>query len=145
MAELAAYAGMFWTALLAATVLPGASEVLFVGLLVSGTVDPWMLLAVATVGNTLGSVVNWFLGRSLLHFQNRRWFPVSPDAIERWSIVYRRYGLWSLLFAWAPVGGDALTVVAGILRVKLLPFSILVGIGKFARYAFVMAGTAAFI
>lgn len=141
--EYAAYAGMFWTAFLAATLLPGASEVLFAGLLVGGAVDPWLLLLAATIGNTAGSVVNWFCGRFLSHYRDRRWFPVPARQIERASAFFRRYGMWSLLLAWAPIGGDALTVIAGMLRVRLLPFTILVGAGKLARYLFVAGAASA--
>lgn len=139
-ADLIAYAGMFWTALLAATVLPGVSEVLFVSLLVSETGNPWVVLGCATAGNTLGSVVNWACGRFLGHYRDRRWFPVSPCRLDRWSGLFQRYGLISLLFAWAPVVGDVLTVTAGILRVPILPFATLVGIGKLMRYLAVAGG-----
>lgn len=141
--EYAAYGSMFWTAFLAATLLPGASEVLFVGLLASGTAELWPLLAAATVGNTAGSMVNWFCGRFLAHYRDRAWFPVPARQIDRASAFFRRYGMWSLLLAWAPIGGDALTVIAGMLRVRLLPFTVLVGIGKFARYLFVAGATTA--
>ena len=139
-AEIFAYAGMFWTAFLAATVLPGASEVLFLSLLASESGNPWLVLAAATSGNTLGSVANWACGRFLLQYQHRRWFPVSPRQITRWSGLYQRYGLVSLLFAWAPVVGDVLTVIAGILHVPILRFTLLVGIGKLTRYLVVAGG-----
>lgn len=131
---------MFWTAFLAATVLPGASEVLFAALLLSKTGNPWAVLAAATIGNTLGSVINWGCGRFLGHYRHKRWFPVSPSQLERWSGPFRRYGLPSLLFAWAPVVGDVLTVAAGILRVPILSFTIVVAIGKLARYLAVAGG-----
>lgn len=135
--DLTAYLGMFWSAFLAATVLPGASEILLASLLASETGSPWMLLGVATVGNTLGSVVNWLCGRFLAHYRDHRWFPVPAREIDRASGLFQRFGMWSLLFAWAPIGGDALTVIAGMLRVPLLPFTLLVAIGKLARYLFV--------
>lgn len=137
MTELIAYGGLFWAALLAATLLPGASEGVLVALIVSSTGDFWSLIAVATVGNTCGSVVNWLCGRYLARFQGRRWFPVSTDRVTRSSSFFRKYGLWTLLLAWAPVVGDALTVLAGMLRVPLVSFTVIVGLGKFARYLFV--------
>ena len=93
------------------------------------------------MGNTLGSIVNWVLGRLIVRFRDRSWFPVKPrdyDRVERW---YARWGVWSLLFAWLPFGGDALTVVAGALRTPLAPFVVLVAIGKTARYAVLVAAT----
>lgn len=118
MGDPATYAGMFWSAFLAATILPGASEVLLVGLLVSGTGEPWIVIAAATAGNTLGSVANWACGRFFVQYEDRRWFPVSAKQIDRFSGLFRHYGMPSLLFAWAPVVGDALTVIAGTLRGK---------------------------
>lgn len=141
MTALAAYAGLFAASFLAATVFPFQSELVLLGLLLGGDF-PWpALLAVATLGNVLGSVVNWGLGRFLLHFRDRRWFPVNPQAyarVERW---YRRYGVWSLLLAWLPVVGDPLTVVAGALRANLALFVVLVTVGKLGRYAALVAAT----
>ena len=75
-----------------------------------------LLVAVATAGNVLGSVVNWALGRFFAHFADRPWFPVSAAAFERATAWYGRFGVWSLLLAWLPVIGDPLTVAAGVLR-----------------------------
>ncbi len=125
---------MFWAAFLSATVLPGASEVLFAGLLVSGAVELPTLLAVATTGNTLGSVANWYCGRFLLHLSGRRWFPVSAKQLDRAGRAFARFGTPSLLFAWVPVVGDAITVVAGMSKVYLRVFVPLVAVGKLARY-----------
>ena len=127
---------------MAATLLPGSSEALLAGLLAAGKGEPWLLFVVATVGNTLGSVINWLLGRAIERFRDRRWFPVSAAQYESASRTFKRYGTWSLLFAWLPFVGDPLTVVAGALRVPFLPFVILVAIGKAARYAAIVAGVA---
>ena len=70
--DLAAYAGIFWSTFVAATMLPGASEVLLVALLVGGTGKPWIVVAAATVGNALGSVANWACGRFLGHYRDRK-------------------------------------------------------------------------
>ena len=71
-----AYIGLFLAAFGAATLLPLQSEALLVGLLLSERHETWLLLGVATVGNVLGSLVNWWLGTRLEHFKDRRWFPV---------------------------------------------------------------------
>jgi membrane protein YqaA with SNARE-associated domain len=134
---LTAYLGLFFTALLAATLLPFYSEVLFAGLLVEGY-EPFALWAWATAGNTLGSAVNWALARYFLRFEDRRWFPFREKNLGRAQAWFQRYGVWSLLMAWAPVGGDALTFVAGLMRVRFWLFLLLVGIGKGARYAVVL-------
>ena len=131
------YLLLFSSAFLAATILPFYSEVLLYALLRDGG-DPWILVAVATLGNTLGAVVNWVLGLYILKFQNKRWFYFSHKQIEKAQAWFQRYGIWSLLLAWLPLGGDALTLIAGIMRVKFWPFLLLVGIGKGLRYIFVV-------
>ena len=133
-----AYLGLFLTAFLAATVLPAYSEILFAGLLAAGH-EAWPLWIWATAGNTLGSATNWVLGRFLLRFEGRRWFPFRRESLGRAQRWFQRYGVWSLLLAWAPVGGDALTFVAGIMRVNFWLFLLLTGIGKGVRYAIVLA------
>ncbi|MDP5069745.1 MAG: DedA family protein [Congregibacter sp.] len=131
------YLLLFGSAFLAATILPFYSEIIFVLALQNGG-DPALLLITATIGNTLGSVVNWAIGRQLLKFQNKSWFYFSPVQIERAQRWFQRRGVWSLLFAWLPVGGDALTLIAGVMKVRLSTFVTLVGIGKALRYGFVL-------
>jgi membrane protein YqaA with SNARE-associated domain len=135
------HAGLWGAAFLAATIFPFQSELLLIGLLVAEPTHWATLLFAASLGNTLGSVVNWALGRLIERFRERPWFPVKPADYERVECWYARWGIWSLLFAWLPFGGDALTVVAGALRTPLLPFVVLVAIGKTARYAVLVAAT----
>ena len=138
---LTAYAGLFTAAFLSATILPGSSEVVLVMLVLERKLDLTMLLLVATVGNTAGSVVGWILGRWFARFAGRRWFPASPAQMERASRWFRRYGVWTLVLVWVPIIGDALTIVAGALRVNIGVFVVLVGLGKALRYAAVLYGT----
>ncbi len=140
MTDLAAYAGLFAVAFVAATILPAQSELALAGLLLSGNFSPWLLVAVASVGNVLGSCVNWLIGRFAERFRDRRWFPVSQPALDRTQGWYRRYGRWSLLLSWAPVVGDPLTVAAGFLREPFWSFLILVTIAKTARYVLLALG-----
>jgi membrane protein YqaA with SNARE-associated domain len=139
MSDLTVYGGLFASALLSATLLPGSSEAVLTGLVMAEEGRLWLLLTAATAGNVLGSIVNWVCGRFLSAFSDRKWFPVSPRRFEQAADWFGRYGVWSLLLAWAPVVGDPLTVIAGALRVRLLPFVVLVTIGKLGRYAFVIA------
>ncbi len=125
--------GLFLAALIAATLLPAQSEAVLVALLLEGG-DPVLLVAVATAGNVLGSLVNWWLGLQVQRFQGRRWFPVSPARLERAQAWYRRYGRWSLLLSWAPVIGDPITLAAGVMREPLRVFLPLVFIAKGMRY-----------
>ena len=99
------------------------------------------LWLIASAGNTAGAVLNWWLARYMLHWRDRRWFPLKRKQLEQASGWFRRYGVWTLLLAWLPIGGDALTFVAGLLRVRLMVFLILVGLGKSGRYAFVLWAT----
>ncbi|MEX6506500.1 YqaA family protein [Jiella sp. M17.18] len=138
---LATYGGLALSSFLAATLLPGTSEALLSALLVSGRGDPLLLVLAATAGNVAGSLFNWLCGRSLIRFLDRRWFPVSRASYDKAVRWYRRFGLWSLLFAWAPIVGDPLTVVAGTLRTPLPAFTLLVTVEKLARYA-AIAGVA---
>ncbi len=129
-----AYLGLFISAFLAATLVPAYSEILFASL-IAGGYDPLALWLWASAGNTLGSAVNWALGRYLLHFRDRRWFPFKADGLGRAQDWFQKFGVWSLLLAWLPVGGDALTFIAGVMRVRFDVFLILTAIGKSARYA----------
>tara|TARA_B110000438_G_scaffold240200_1_gene238784 strand:- start:303 stop:572 length:270 start_codon:yes stop_codon:yes gene_type:complete len=82
----------------------------------------------------MGSALNWFLGFYILRYINKKWFPFSQDQIDRASSWFKRFGIWSLLFAWLPFIGDPLTLIAGILRIKFIFFIILVSVGKILRY-----------
>lgn len=131
--------GLFAASLLAATLLPTSSEVLLAAMLASERFSTSALLLVAIAGNTLGAVINWLLGRYLLHFRERRWFPLSAAQLTRAEQQFQRYGLPCLLFAWLPVVGDPLTLIAGVLRVRFWPFLLLVATGKSLRYLAVFA------
>lgn len=137
MIEPALYGSLFLAAFLAATILPAQSEALLVGLLLAGH-SPAALVAVASVGNVLGSLTNWWLGRGMARVAA----PASPgwQRAEAW---YRRWGQWSLLLSWVPIVGDPLTVIAGLLREPLPRFLLLVTIAKTGRYLVLTALTLA--
>ena len=130
---------LFFVAFLSATLLPGSSEAMLAGVLASGHSSTAMAIIIATLGNTLGSCVNWAIGRYLAHFRTAKWFPVKPQKFERYNAWYAKWGIWSLLLSWAPVIGDPLTVIAGVARTALPIFLIIVLIAKFLRYL-VVAG-----
>lgn len=141
MSALAVYAGLFLAAMAAATILPMQSEAALVGLILTDAYPVWLLIAVASAGNVLGSAINWLLGRGIERFRDRKWFPVKPAALERAQGWYQRYGKWSLLLSWAPIIGDPLTVVAGVLREPFPVFLLLVTIAKVGRYLLLAAAT----
>lgn len=125
-------------AMLAATVLPIASEALVANAIFGeSTTYIIAVLMVAAAANTAGSVLNYWLGAYLAHLRSRRWFYFTERQIATGKRHFERFGFWSLLFAWLPIVGDLLTLAAGILRVKFWMFVGLVAIGKAARYIMV--------
>lgn len=134
---LAALGGLFVAAFGAATVLPFQSEVVLVAMVAAETAPVWLMLLVASVGNTLGSMVNWWMGRYVEHFRGRRWFPVTGAQLDRAQAWYARWGIWTLLLSWAPFG-DGFTVVAGIMRTPLWLFTLIVAAVKTGRYVVVV-------
>ena len=125
---------LFLSAFGAATILPFYSEITLIALL-NEEYDTFWVWFTATAGNTLGAAVNWILGRYLVHFESRSWFPFKADTLHRSHAWFQKYGVWSLLFAWLPIGGDALTFIAGVMRVRFDLFFVLTAIGKGVRYA----------
>jgi membrane protein YqaA with SNARE-associated domain len=127
------YVGIFTASFLAATVLPLSSEALL-GLLLLNGLSPTALVAVATLGNVLGAVVNYVLGYVGGVVFRRKFSTASESEVNASLARFEKYGAVSLLFAWVPVIGDPLTVAAGVLRVNFPLFLALVSAGKFGRY-----------
>lgn len=125
--------GLFIAAFLAATILPMGSEVLL-GLLLTNGFDPLVTLAVATLGNVLGSVTNYGLGLWGSKFLVKKMLRMQAHEFAKATDRLNRYGAVSLLFAWVPVIGDPLTVAAGVLRINFILFLALVTVGKALRY-----------
>lgn len=128
------YLAVFLSAFVAATFLPAQSEAVLSFYILSAPQTVFALILVATVGNVLGSVVNWVLGFYAIRFQNRKWFPATPSQMKRAEKFYRKCGRYSLLLSWVPFIGDPITVIAGVLREPILSFLLLVIIAKSARY-----------
>lgn len=141
MIDLGVYASLFAVAFLAATILPAQSELGLAGLILSEDYSIAVLIVVASVGNTFGAVVNWFIGRYINRFQDKKWFPAKPGQLEKATGWYHKYGRWSLLLSWVPIVGDPLTLAAGVLREPFWSFIALVAIAKTGRYLAVAALT----
>ena len=124
--------------MLAATILPLSSEIVLTTMLLTNLFEKNILLIVASFGNILGSIFNWYLGKKITIFQDRKWFPVSPEQLNKSQKYFQKYGLWSLLLAWLPVIGDPLTLLAGVLKVRFSIFFLLVSISKISRYIFII-------
>ncbi|WP_148334985.1 YqaA family protein [Acinetobacter lwoffii] len=135
---------LFLSAFGAATLLPLQSEAVLLGLLVQNKQHAVLLIAVASLGNILGSCVNWYLGLKIEHYKNKKWFPVSEDKMLKAQKTYQKYGYWSLLLSWVPIIGDPITLIAGLLKENLVRFLLMVSIAKIGRYLFVYAAFAMF-
>lgn len=125
------YIGIFIAAFLAATILPLSSELVLVALLLNG-LSPTLLIVIATSGNVLGSLTNYALG--YWAGKHTRFFNITNDQFKHAQYRFKQYGILSLCFAWVPIIGDPLTLVAGVLRVPVIWFLTLVTIGKLLRY-----------
>ena len=129
------YLSLFTVSFLAATILPASSELTLAGLLSTKNYNPLFLLFSASLGNILGSIINWFIGYYLIKCISKKWFPFNQKQIDKSSYWFKKFGIWSLLFAWVPIFGDPLTLVAGIFKIRFSIFLILVSAGKIFRYS----------
>jgi membrane protein YqaA with SNARE-associated domain len=128
------YISLFLSAFFAATIFPAQSELVLLYLLQDRSNSVVLLLVAATVGNVLGAVMNYGLGYYVHRFKDRRWFPASPQQLEKAQRAYARWGRYSLLASWVPIIGDPITVVAGVLRDRFTVFLALVTVAKAGRY-----------
>ena len=117
-----------------ATIVPFGSEMYFATLLSLNKYNNFLLLMAASTGNVLGSVFNWICGYYVNYFIKKSWFPIKQNKIQKGTELFNKYGKWSLLLSWVPFIGDPITFVAGTLRYPIIPFLILVSIGKVGRY-----------
>jgi membrane protein YqaA with SNARE-associated domain len=130
---------LFASSFIAATIFPAGSEVVLATLNIAGDHDKFLLLTIATVGNVLGALVNWFIGYYLIKFKDKKWFPLKKKQLKKYSGIYQKWGVWSLLLAWLPFIGDPLTVMAGIFKTNIWLFLLLVTISKASRYLFIIS------
>ncbi|OEY92350.1 hypothetical protein BJD20_07990 [Acinetobacter proteolyticus] len=128
------YLLLFLSAFGAATLLPLQSEAVLLTLLIQGLSNSFYLILVATIGNVLGSCVNWWLGLKIEHFKDKKWFPVSEQRLLQAQQIYHKYGFYSLLLSWTPVIGDPITLIAGLMKENFWRFLLIVTIAKGGRY-----------
>lgn len=128
------YISLFIVSFMVATIVPFGSEIYFSTLLATNNYNSLLLLISASIGNILGSVFNWICGYYAAYFIKKKWLPINQNQINRAADFFLKYGKWSLLLSWVPFIGDPITFVAGSLRYSIIPFFILVSIGKVGRY-----------
>ncbi|HIP59142.1 MAG TPA: DedA family protein [Campylobacterales bacterium] len=126
------YLTLFGVSLLSATLLPMGSEALLLYDLSLGY-NPFLLILFATIGNTLGSIVNYFLGYKGVDFLTDKKY-LNPKQLKSATTTFEKYGAFSLLLSWMPIIGDPITFVAGVLKYNLKKFVVVVFIAKGARY-----------
>jgi membrane protein YqaA with SNARE-associated domain len=126
------YFTLFFTSLGAATLLPGGSEALLLYYKSDG-LNPLYLLIIASLGNTLGSIINYFLGKYANAWAIEKKY-ISSLHVDKSKKYFDKYGAFALLLSWTPIIGDPITFVAGILRYNFWKFLILVLFAKTARY-----------
>ncbi|MDA0916018.1 MAG: DedA family protein [Proteobacteria bacterium] len=137
MSSIEVYIILFTSSFASSTILPGHSEITLIALITQKKYEVFYLVVFASLGNILGSVLNWYLGIHFLKFKNKKWFPFKENQINKVSKSFLKYGKWSLLFSWVPFIGDVLTLVAGMFRVPFNQFVIIVSVAKVSRYIFI--------
>lgn len=130
--------GLFLAAFLAATILPFSSEALLAAMAL-GDWSGSSLLIVASLGNTLGGLTNYGLGRWIPEEKAKRWFRMDPAKAARWRVFVRRRGAWAALLCWLPFVGDPIAIALGLFRAPFVPTVVLMFLGKAARYAAILA------
>ena len=130
MSDALSLASLFASSFLSSTLLPGNSEVVLVAMLLSGVSQPWLLVLIATMGNSLGGLTNVILGRFFPLREKSRW----QEKAVGWL---KRYGAATLLLSWMPVIGDLLCLLAGWMRISWGPVLFFLCLGKALRYVLV--------
>ena len=137
MNEIEAFITLFISSFISSTILPGYSEITLTSFIFLNKFNIINLIFIASLGNILGSILNWYLGFHFVKFKEKKWFPINKRQLEKASLWFLNYGKWSLFLSWVPFVGDPLTVVAGVLRVPIITFLIIVSISKILRYVIV--------
>lgn len=125
--------GLFLASFLAATVLPFSSEAVLLAML-AGPWSPWELLLIASLGNWLGGMSSYGLGRLGDLTRIARWLRTDPEKARSWPARVQRYGAWAALLCWLPVIGDPIAIGLGLGRAHLGRTAVLMLLGKAARY-----------
>ena len=131
------YTSLFVSSFLSSTLLPGHSELTLTTFIFLKKYSIIYLIIFASIGNILGSILNWCMGYYLTNLKNKKWFPINTSRLTRVSSWFLKYGKWTLFFSWVPIIGDPLTVIAGVFRVQIHIFILIVSLAKTMRYIFI--------
>ena len=131
------YASLFISSFLSSTILPGHSEIILTAFIFLKKYPIIDLIFFASIGNILGSILNWCIGYFLTNLKDRKWFPINKSQLTRASSWFLKYGKWTLFLSWVPIIGDPLTIIAGIFRVPIYTFILIVSLAKTMRYVFI--------
>jgi membrane protein YqaA with SNARE-associated domain len=137
MTDFEVYTSLFISSFLSSTLLPGHSELTLTTFIFLKKYSIIELIIFASIGNILGSILNWCMGYYLTNLKNKKWFPINTLQLTRASSWFLKYGKWTLFFSWVPLIGDPLTIIAGVFRVPIYTFILIVSIAKIMRYFFV--------
>ena len=131
------YASLFISSFLSSTILPGHSELILTTFIFLNKYPIIDLIFFASIGNILGSILNWFIGYYFTSLKDRKWFPINKSQLTKASSWFLKYGKWTLCLSWVPLIGDPLTIIAGIFRVPIHTFILIVTLAKTMRYVFI--------
>ena len=131
------YTSLFISSFLSSTILPGHSEIILTAFIFLKKYPIIDLIFFASIGNILGSILNWCIGYFLTNLKDRKWFPINKSQLTRASSWFLKYGKWTLFLSWVPIIGDPLTIIAGIFRVPIYTFILIVSLAKTMRYVFI--------
>ena len=138
------YWGMLIAAFLAGSVLPFSSEAVIIALMAAG-LDPWQLMTYGTIGNVLGSVVNYGVGRMGKLEWIEKYLHVKKKDLDRAHRFLAGHGAWMGFFAFVPILGSAITIALGLMRSNIVITFISMTIGKIFRYLVLIYGTELFL
>lgn len=138
------YWGMLIAAFIAGSFFPFSSEAVMLGLLAAG-LDAWQLIVYGSVGNILGSMFNYGVGRLGRLDWIERYLHVKRSDLDRAQRFMRGHGAWMGFFAFLPILGSAITILLGLMRANI-PISLFsIALGKFLRYLILIYGITALI
>ena len=138
------YVGMLLAAFLAGSFFPFSSEAVMVGLMAAG-LDPWQLMVYGTIGNVMGSVLNYCVGRMGRLEWIERYLHVKKDDLDKAERFMKGRGAWMGFFAFLPVLGSAITILLGLMRANVVVTFVSIVLGKIFRYLIIIYGAGLFM